>query len=614
MMEYELKKTWPWLERQILLFPLIVIFLACASFFFGGHCAAWQWWVSIALVLSLPFAARENWRTGAVSGGFFLLTLAVLYVAVQLTRDSWWVDAVAYHLPATQLLINGWNPFTDATPSALGAAMQVDPEEMRVLHVLFLQKAAWIFNAVAFFFHGDAQAVTVPIEFYAFFMASIVLWRTLDTWRWPFRLLLAFALWTFCAGHSSIVLWIPSMSVVDDVCAMMIFALMVAMTKDLSLRKVSWDRIVPLTLLAIAVKSAGGLACFVLWVFFAILFLVKNRHTFGRTFALFAAAAVGMTIYFAVTCASPYLTAYRDYGHPLYPMAQADPDQPTFDFVSDLNIATADFHEMSPIGLFVNAYISPTLAQAYYRYKLGREDFSPTCLYWQCMKLFAMDDDSISATTLTTLSQRLALLAAVAILLLLPGWRVMPAMILLMLLASPSPLYGYMRYFKWAEVLFPFAILALAAFAWTKFEPRIGKIRPLQAIPLALAIIFGGIFAYGMVTRAVQDVGEKRQVLSFAPKYIYSSVLSQFHWDCNMQFFALAGDSASPWNPVMAAMAQQKVLWQEDGARVGMNAFKLLAKRTPNLQTIEVRPLTPELREKLKGTLKFDPLLAVYVE
>ena len=606
-------KTETWLERQILLFPLVVILLSCASFLLGGHCAPWQWWGSVATMLALPFVARADRRVALSAGGLFLLTLGALFVCVRLSHDSYWVDAVAYHLPATRLLIDGWNPFTAATPDALGAAMQVDPEGMRLLHVLFLQKAVWVFNAVSFSFHGDAQSVTTPMEFYAFFMAAVALWRTLDTWRRPFRLLLVCALWTFCAGLSSEVLWIPSMTVVDDVCAMMIFSLMVAMARDLARRTVSWERLVPLTLLAVVAKSAGALACFVLWAFFAVVALVRARKSFGRTFLRFAAAGAGMAVYFAVVCASPYFTAWRDYDHPLYPMARAEADQPVYDFVSDLNLANQDFHEMGPVGYFVNAYVSPSLAQGYYRRKLHQEDYYPTCIYWQCMSLFAKEGDGIVATTLTTFPQRLAILAALAILLFLPGWRIVTAMALLALAASPGPLYGYLRYFKWVLVLPPFAVLALAASVWTKLEPRLGKVRLLRALPAVFAVVLGGAFACGAAQRAVQYLGEKRQVREFDAKRVYSSVMSQLHWDCNMKFFEVYSACTNPRHKVALPDPQAPVVWQEDGSRAGMNAFTLLAKRLPALQDVEVVPLTPELRAEIGSTLRYDPLLAVYV-
>lgn len=603
-----------WFERQVLLFPLAVVLLASLSFFFGGRCAAWQWWTSVALALALPFAARADRRDALKAGGLFLVTLAALYGCIRLTRDSWWVDAVAYHLPATRLLIDGWNPFAAATPSALGAATQIDPNEMRLLHVLFLQKSVWVFNAVAFFFHGDVESVTTPLEFYAYLMTAVVLWRSLDSWHWPFRLLLVLALWVCCAGHSSEVLWIPAMTVVDDVCAMTIFALMVVMARDLVRRAVSWERLVPLTLLAIVAKSAGALSCFVLWTLFALIVLIRERRSFGRFFARFAVAGAGMAIYFAVACASPYFTAWRDYGHPLYPMARAEKDQPVYDFVSDINLANRDFHEMGPVGYFVNAYVSPTLAQGYYRRKLGLDDFHPTCIYWQCMELFAKEGDGIVATTLTTLSERIAIMAALVILLLLPGWRVVSAMALVMLVAAPGPLYGYMRYFKWAEMLMPFAALALGALVWEKCRPRLGRASLAVSVSLSvLAVAAGGSFLRGTVLRVMHDLDEKRQVREFAHKRVYSSVMSQMHWDCNLKFFELAKTVANPRHQVELPDPTAPVVWHEDGARAGMNAFKLLARKLPNLADVEVLPLTPEARAELGTSLRYDPLLAVYL-
>lgn len=603
-----------WFERQVLLFPLAVVLLASLSFFFGGRCAAWQWWTSVALALALPFAARADRRDALKAGGLFLVTLAALYGCIRLTRDSWWVDAVAYHLPATRLLIDGWNPFAAATPSALGAATQIDPNEMRLLHVLFLQKSVWVFNAVAFFFHGDVESVTTPLEFYAYLMTAVVLWRSLDSWHWPFRLLLVLALWVCCAGHSSEVLWIPAMTVVDDVCAMTIFALMVVMARDLVRRAVSWERLVPLTLLAIVAKSAGALSCFVLWALFALIVLIRERRSFGRFFARFAVAGAGMAIYFAVACASPYFTAWRDYGHPLYPMARAEKDQPVYDFVSDINLANRDFHEMGPVGYFVNAYVSPTLAQGYYRRKLGLDDFHPTCIYWQCMELFAKEGDGIVATTLTTLSERIAIMAALVVLLLLPGWRVVSAMALVMLVAAPGPLYGYMRYFKWAEMLMPFAALALGALVWEKCRPRLGRASLAVSVSLSvLAVAAGGSFVRGAVLRVMHDLDEKRQVREFAHKRVYSSVMSQMHWDCNLKFFELAKTVANPRHQVELPDPTAPVVWHEDGARAGMNAFKLLARKLPNLADVEVLPLTPEARAELGTSLRYDPLLAVYL-
>ncbi len=50
-------------ERQVLFFPLVVVVLACASFLFGGRCAAWQWWTAIAAVVATPFVQKTTNRS-----------------------------------------------------------------------------------------------------------------------------------------------------------------------------------------------------------------------------------------------------------------------------------------------------------------------------------------------------------------------------------------------------------------------------------------------------------------------------------------------------------------------------------------------------------------------
>lgn len=61
-------KTFEW---QVLVFPLLVVLLACASFLFGGRCAAWQWWTAVAAVVAVPFARKERIRAALGSAGLF---------------------------------------------------------------------------------------------------------------------------------------------------------------------------------------------------------------------------------------------------------------------------------------------------------------------------------------------------------------------------------------------------------------------------------------------------------------------------------------------------------------------------------------------------------------
>ena len=55
-----------WLERQVLLFPVIVVFLACCTFLLGGHYAAWQWWTALE---GGSYVAVDGQGGGAAEGG-----------------------------------------------------------------------------------------------------------------------------------------------------------------------------------------------------------------------------------------------------------------------------------------------------------------------------------------------------------------------------------------------------------------------------------------------------------------------------------------------------------------------------------------------------------------
>ena len=105
-------------------------------------------------------------------------------------------------------------------------------------------------------------------------------------------------------------------------------------------------------------KQLGLYACFVFWLCFAAILLWRTR---GRAFAWLAGCGVGLTALFFVVCASPYLTAWRAYGYPLYPAFTVDEARfPTRDLTQDFHMANADAEAMGRVGAFVNAYLSPT--------------------------------------------------------------------------------------------------------------------------------------------------------------------------------------------------------------------------------------------------------------
>ena len=169
-------------ERQVLVFPLLVVFLACASFLFGGTCAAWQWWTAVAVVVLVPFARKKKWRATLGAAGLFVLLLFFLRCMIPpLVWDTTECDDMSsYHLPMVQLLVEGWNPVMDPTAEKIVASLGLDLWGMAPLHVAFLPKTLAVFSAVAHTYVKDPYALTFPLLIFLWlgvFLAGIRMFR-----------------------------------------------------------------------------------------------------------------------------------------------------------------------------------------------------------------------------------------------------------------------------------------------------------------------------------------------------------------------------------------------------------------------------------------------------
>lgn len=164
-----------------------------------------------------------------------------------------------------------------------------------------------------------------------------------------------------------------------------------------------------------------------------------------------AAVIVGMTM---VLSCSPFTTSWMRFGHPLYPVCTVDESRhPVRNLAWDFDPANDDAHEMGHIGCFVNAYVSPWLARKYYAIKLGRPEFSPRRYIW--------DKRNWARAAPMEMSARLLVLLSACVLLILPGSRIMGILEVVMLLAFPSRMMGYMRYQPWIFVFEAMALVAL---------------------------------------------------------------------------------------------------------------------------------------------------------
>ena len=557
-----LRKALTWLEWQVLLFPMVVILLVSFSFICGGSCSAWQWWTAVAIVLALPFCRRKC-RAGAYALGLFGLVLLLLYFYALISMDNPAVDNLAYHSPATRLLIEGWNPLSCSTPEAIGSQFNIDPWHMRCFHVLFVQKAVWYFNAAAFFFHGDWLAITLPMAFIVFVGLALSLYNQLDNWPITVRLLMILTLW-FVAPHWRLT--------ADAVVGMAGLGLMVTMCRCLELRKFDLVRLVAFSFLMMTAKAPGILACFSFWVVFSLIVLFRQRGAFFVSFRRLACIGVGLVLLALPALVSPYYSSFRDYGHPLYPFATSNPEKhPIHDITATIKLGNADSEMLGPCGDLVNAYISPSLTKAFFNWKLNRSDFCPERIAW-IRNATANRGYIRSAPTLP--SQRLAVIFTLLCLALLPRFRVMAAMSLIALLSVPSAYYGYLRYtpfLSWAGYFAGFALF-VRVLAW------------LPRWHLVLMVLFGLVVVYPRIsylaTFPIQLsclIDKKIFWRNWTPKKVYSNINLHCLWEFYNEF------------PVSKIFGLP-----DDDSVIGINGWKLLAKRMPNLFDTEIVPLKLE--------------------
>lgn len=457
-------------ERQVQVFPIAVTALASAAFLFGGRCAAWQWWVCVAGTLTWGFA---HGRRGLAAGGLFVGLLAFLWVAAGVFVTTGWMDTLTYHLPAIRLLTEGWNPVLAGTPEALAATMGVDPWEMRQWHVLAMPKTVWVFNAVVQTFTRTPLNLLYPLWPFLFLTAAAQLWRLPQSPSpWP-RVLAVVLLWALCTP--------PTSSMVDAAVTLGAVGTLAGMGRALGGERPDWAALAAHSFWLATAKQVGLFACFVFWMVFAVAWLWQRRGEWPRAMGALAGVAATLGVLLCLTCASPYLTMWRAYGHPFYPKYTVDPEAyPVRDITHDFLEQNEDARAMGRLGAFVNAYVSQSLAQTYYKWKLGQETFAPRASTWN-----QGGDDGFESAGPTSWADRLLFVAVVAFVLLMGGARerLLAGMALAVLLALPVPMIGYLRYTPW---LFPL-LLPLAVCAACRVRPPWPRRVLLAALALAFA-------------------------------------------------------------------------------------------------------------------------------
>lgn len=445
-------------ERQVLVFPLLVVFLACASFLFGGHCAAWQWWAAVGAVVGGPFWKKGKWKAALGAAGLFAGLLVVIKGALP---PLFWdnvecLDMQAYHLPMSQLLAEGWNPVRDPLAEGICAGLGLDLWGMAPLHVAFLPKTIAIFAAETYLFTGDPTALTIPGLAFLWLGVGLEMLRMFTGWtRWV-------ALATLCFVLPMVAWQMP----VDLALACAACGLLLTMQDALEKRECDWVSLTAWAVWMMNLKYNGVLGAFVFCAFFALAKCWRERANFWKWVGRFFLFSGLLVCLWGVISWNPLLTSWKTYGHPFYPFKTVDAEKhPIRDLTWDWQ-GNADAQRMGKLGSFVHAYVSPSLAENHYRKKWQGEDadheFAPHCLWW--------DGREFPGKLV-----RLALWGVFALLLVFPGGRLWGAGGLLLAMLVPDYLVGETRYQPWFSALGCLAMIISVEWAEGRLGPRFSQ-------------------------------------------------------------------------------------------------------------------------------------------
>ncbi|HIV09362.1 MAG TPA: hypothetical protein IAC79_04535 [Candidatus Spyradenecus faecavium] len=498
------------LERELLVFPLAVVLLATAAFWFGGTCAPWQTLGGGGIsLLAASLDRRVLWKERLRGMALFLLCLAIVWVLSGCLAENAF-DNARYRHPVTRLLMLGWNPIETATPEALNALGLAPVGDLPVWHVLFITHAVEVFNASFGLFLGTPFNVALPILFFVVPMALVPIWRLGRDLGWE-RLSCFVAVMCvlgavprLCGAMDSAV------DVVVGVCGAGMIAAMVRITRG----EREWWTLLGCSLWMITAKQGALLTCFVLWVVFSLALLWRSRTIWVRRLAQLTGCAVFLGVGMLWICAAPYITSWAHYGHPLYPAYTVDAEQfPAYDITWDFEIRNDDARAMGHVGHFFNAYVSSSLTRAYYAWKTGKADFMPYCQVWE-------QENAGGLGAANSASVRVLLLASFLVILLFGrGVRLIALLCAVGLFCFPTSFLGYPRYIPWVAILHGMAAGIVAHWAirrvpkW-KIGPVFAGCLGLWGLSLTVMYIAVMIDYRLELTQALRSPGVKAVVLA----------------------------------------------------------------------------------------------------
>lgn len=451
--------AFPTFERLVLLFPIALTVSIATTLLCGGRIVATHWWCILLLSVGITlFQGRHQWRKTLLSVGGVLFLLCLMWVGNGLFVQEIMTDYGCYHFPATQLLLEGWNPIYEGTAEAIESTLTIDPFGMWLWHVLSLPKAVWYFSASAFTFFQS------PFNFFAPLSMLLFIPVAASLWRYNKRL---------GGGSIGLLVILPPSFLIGVDCVIALSAIGLLLTMGLYLKGRGSGYALPLLCYSFWMmnsKQSALLACFIFWCCFSLL-MVWRTWPKWRIRLMQGIAIVGiLVVTFIITSFSPYFTQWLNYGHPLYPCYTTDEAQhPVYNIVGDFSEQNPDAQAMGHMGFFCNAYISSSLTQAYYRWKLNQDTFHPRAKTWE--QTWRQNQRPFVDSPLTPWTR--TLYGIVTLLICLFGKktsRILMLMVWLSCFLVPTPMIGYPRYTPWTALLFLLAFESIGNIRHTLFR------------------------------------------------------------------------------------------------------------------------------------------------
>jgi len=459
--------------RQALVFPLLVVLLACTSFFFGGRCAAWQWWTALTAVILAPFARREQWR--AALRATVLFTLLLFALRFLLPPIFWDVagcdDMSSCHLPMVQLLIEGWNPVEDPTAETIVSSLGLDIWGMAPLHVAFMPKTLAVFSAVAYTFIGDPRALTFPLP--AFLWLGVLLTAL--------RLFSGFPKWALVSALVGLLPLVAWQMPVDLSLAYASCGLLLTMQDALRKKKADWFSLTIWSAWMVLVKPNGAFGFLIFLLVFSIASFWEAKQ--WKQLAVWLGSSLTfLAVLATIVLWNPLGTSWQTFGHPLYPLRTVDSERfPVKNLTWDFDVGNEDFKKMGKVGLLAHAYLSPGATEAFYRWKLRNPAFKPSSIPW-------------THPEYPNSSVRTGLMALFVVLLLLKRGRPWAIAGLLLLCLTPARYIGFTRYMPWLSALGCLAVALSSEWAGTKLEPRLANVLSKAFASMACLLVVSWVW------------------------------------------------------------------------------------------------------------------------